>query len=610
MASSRAAESTRPGANATRRGDLAAWLFLAVVLLAVPQVGGDFFAYELGLYVLYGMVAQGLALTWGVAGFLSLGQALFFGLGAYLAGHALRLDAGYQPSLWFLPLSIVVPAVLAYGVARLVFARRHESGPYFALITLALVMFGFQLANQWSSVTGGFNGLGGIEAPFGLDAYGNYYYLIAGACLFTTGLMTYLIRAPLGTLWFAIAQNENRLQFFGFRTDHLKAVAFAVSAALGGLAGALFAGHQGIVTPQATSVMLSAELLIWTAVGGRRSPYGALLGAVAIGMLSTELRDHFAYWEVIIAVLFIAVVMRFPDGILGGLQWLWQSSGRLIGNGSRDGAPGPHGMSSTTVPAPPVRHRQLTELPQLTYREVQVRQNGVSILNGLTFATRAQGVHCIIGPNGAGKTSCFNVLTGRLPLAAGDIRFRGHRVNGYRADAMARLGVGRKFQIPSVFGALSVAENLQVALWANRASFLDLLGSKARGWHSAILDEMYQEFPFLLQGGATPAAAISQGQRQMLEFAMTATAEPVLFLLDEPCAGLSVAETKHLSRVMQVTVTRLRAAALVVEHDMSAVEALADHVYVFHQGRLLAEGSYGEIRDNPEVQAVYSGGHK
>ncbi|MGE4341279.1 MAG: ATP-binding cassette domain-containing protein, partial [Pigmentiphaga sp.] len=548
-----AAGGLRASAAGSRSGrgmgrDLLAWLVLAVVLLSVPAVMDEFFAYELGLYLLFGIVAQGIALAWGRAGFLPLGQALFFGLGAYLACYVLPSSGVFSTTAGLL-LCALAPALLAYGVARLVFARRHESGPYFALITLALVMFGFQLANQWRSVTGGFNGISGVPVPFDLDRYSNYYYLVVAATLASTALVVWLLRTPLGTLWAAIAQNENRLQFFGFATDRLKAWAFAVSAGLGGLAGALFAGHQGIVTPQASSVVLSAEFVIWAAVGGRRSPYGALLGAVIIGMLSTYLRDHFAYWEIVIAVIFIVIVMRFPDGILGLLQGL----GRAL---ARRPPPSPGLAAEPGAVAPVPSYRREVAPATLRYDDVVVRQGSVRILNGLDLALDRPGLHCVIGPNGAGKTSSFNVLTGRLPLTSGHLTFQGRRVDGYRADAMARLGIGRKFQIPSVFAELTVADNLRIAQWANRVRRADMLRMATRDWSSETMALMHREFPFLAEVAHMPAGAISQGQRQMLEFAMTAVTEPVLYLLDEPCAGLSVDETRHLSAVIQATVRR------------------------------------------------------
>lgn len=609
----------------TRRGNAAALarglVPLAICLLAVPPLFGDFFAYELSLYLMYGIVAQGLALTWGRAGFLSLGQALFFGLGAYLAAFALKSQAGPAIQALLLFAAVLAPTVLAYIIGVLVFMRRYESGPFFSLITLALVMFGYQLANQWSSVTGGFNGVGNIPVLFGLDRYSQHYYLVAAICLASTALIAWLMRTPLGTLWAATAQNENRLQFFGFDTYRLKAVAWAVSAFLGALAGVLFASQQGLVTPQASSVILSAELVIWTAVGGRAGPYGALLGAVAIGLLSTELREQFAYWEAIVAIVFIVVVLRFPEGVGGALMRLWQSSRRGLARSAAENAVGAPAVAAAGAAgdglagggrgmAPPVSFRRDGGDFALSISDAHVKQGPVRILNGLSLQAGRRGLHCLIGPNGAGKTSTFNMLTGRLPLARGSVRFNGRDVSGFGAPAMARLGVGRKFQIPSVFPELSVRDNLCIALWANRAHGWALLGNGVRGWNTPMLAFMSQSFPFFAQTLDEPAGALSQGQRQMLEFAMTALAEPLLFLLDEPCAGLSVDETRHLGGVIAETVGRLDACALIVEHDMAAVEALADHVYVLHQGSLLAQGAYAQVRQNAEVQAVYAGGSK
>ena len=584
---------------------------MLVVLSLVPVLAGDYVAYQIGLYLLYAMVAQGIALTWGRAGFLPLGQSLFFGLGAYLAGFALKAVPDSLPSL--LPLmaaATLLPAVLAWLIGRLVFARRHESGPYFSLITLALVMLGFQVANQWSSVTGGFNGLGGIPELPGVDRYSELYYLIAVLSIVVTGLFAWLGSTPLGTLWAAIAQNENRLQFFGFATDRLKALAFAVSAAAAGLAGALYAAHQGLVTPQATGFLLSAEFVIWTAVGGRSSPYGALLGAVGIGLLSSELREHVSYWEAVVAVVFIAVVIRFPGGLLGGAsagaRIVLDALGTLRARGRRE----PAAASPAHTQAPPVRHARLPRGVGLRFEDVRVRSSGVSILNGLHLAIDGGGIHCLIGPNGAGKTSTFNVLTGRLPMSAGRVLLGERDVSGRRADAMARLGVGRKFQIPSVFAQLSVADNLRIALWANRLDRAQLLMTAPRHWRTPLLERMHGQLGFLREAAGRPAGTLSQGQRQMLELAMTVLSEPRLLLLDEPCAGLSAQETERQIAIVTASVAALGATALIVEHDMAAVEALASRVHVLHQGRLLASGTLAQIQSDAAVRQVYAGGRK
>lgn len=195
-------------------------------LLFVPFIWDTFVAYQLGLYLLYGMVAQGIALCWGRTGFLPLGQALFFGIGAYISGAALtQVGENWLLLIPAFMLAIVLPALLACVIGLLVFNRQVGSGPFFSLITLALSILGFQLANSWSSVTGGFNGLTGIPGLPGVDSYEHLYYVILAALLFGSLLLLYLLRTPFGQLLGATAGNEERLQFFGFHTGLLKAMA-------------------------------------------------------------------------------------------------------------------------------------------------------------------------------------------------------------------------------------------------------------------------------------------------------------------------------------------------------------------------------------------------
>jgi branched-chain amino acid transport system permease protein len=575
---------------------------LSALLAAVPWLAGDYRAYQLGLYLLYGIAAQGIALTWGSAGFLSLGQAVFFGLGAYMSGFVLKA-AQAQPLAWcLLPLVAIVPGVIAYAIGRLVFARAQASGPYFSLITLALAMLAVQIANQWSSVTGGFNGMGGIPELPHLGRYDLMYWLVAAACVSTTALLAWSQRTPWGVLLRATAQNEARLQLFGLATDRLKATAFAVSGLVAGIAGLLYAPHQGLVTPQSIGYGLSTELVIWAAVGGRAGPYGALLGALAIGLASSELREHFAYWEVLVALVFIAVMLRYPGGLMSALGVLMN---RLPKRATRWAESNPPTRQAQT-PAP----RKTAVVRELAYVGVEVQLGGVRILDGLNLRLVSRGVHCLIGPNGAGKTSSFNVLTGRLALTRGMIFLNGRDVSGRRADTIARLGVGRKLQIPSVFSELSVEQNLLIALWAQRARQRDLFSAASWHWHTPMRALVEHEFVFLRDKAAQPAGELSQGERQMLELSMTLLAEPRVLLLDEPCAGLSPQETRRQMDVIDKAVRALDAMALVIEHDMAAVEVLAQRVHVLHQGRLLTSGTLAEVQAHAGVKAVYAGGRK
>ncbi len=586
----RAADAPRRGVPALARAAAA-----IVALLALPFAVGDFWAYQLGLLYLYAIAALGIGLCWGRAGFLPLGQGLFFGLAAYLSGLAL---IAFEESPWWLlgliPLAACASGVLAFVIGTLVFRRRGESGPYFSMITLALSLLAYQVANNWESVTGGFNGLKGIPGLPGLDSYTAAYYVAAltliGAVLGTG----WLYRAPLGVLWAALAHNERRIVMFGFDSNRLKAVAFGVSGLLAGIGGALYAPQQGLVTPQLCGFGLSADLVIWAAVGGRGRLLGPVLGAILIGALTSALRDRFQFWEIGIAIVFILVVLQFPQGLVGlfaPLERWWRGCARR----------------SAPIAAPPVISAE--GVARLTIDAVEVQLGDVRILDRLTLAFDRPGIYCVIGPNGAGKTSTFNMLTGELAAQAGRVSFDGRAIDRLPTHRIVRLGIGRKFQIPSVFARLAVADNLAIALWSGRAGAFALLRPRLRRWSSALRDELALRYPFLADADRT-AAELSHGERQVLELAMALLGEPRLLLLDEPCAGLSPQETAAAIEAIRWASARRGATIVVIEHDMSLVRKLADHVFVLHNGSLIAEGTVAQVQANAAVQAIYVGAEK
>ncbi len=566
---------------------------VAVVLILLPFGLGDFAAYQLALYFLYAIAALGVGLCWGSAGFLPLGQAMFVGIGGYLSGLALIQFKGSALLIVLLPLAALLPGLLAFGLGLILFRGRRETGPYFALITLALSLLAFQIANGWNSVTGGFNGLKRIPGLPGLDDFSDAYWISAAALGVVIIGTSWLLKAPAGVLWRAVAQNERRVAFLGFDVTKTKAVVFGLSGVLGGIAGVLYAPQQNLVTPQLVGFTLSAELVIWAAVGGRGSLYGPILGTILIGMLTAELRNTVAYWEWLLAVIFIVVVRWAPQGLVGFAAPLVARL-RPRETGAKREAP------ARSLPNGAVT---------VAFEGIAANAGPVQILDGLTLAVDHPGITCLIGPNGAGKTSCFNLLTGELPAAQGSVRFAGRAITGMPPTDVTRLGIARKFQIPNVFPDLGVAENLNLALWGARARARDLLKLSLHRWSSPLLRELSERYPFLSEGRRR-AGDLSHGERQILELAMALAMEPRLLLLDEPCAGLSPEETHRVIDVIRWARQRLGLAIVIIEHDMSLVKELADRVLVLHQGRLLAQGSIAEVQANPAVRAVYAGGTK
>ncbi|MEC7763253.1 MAG: ATP-binding cassette domain-containing protein [Pseudomonadota bacterium] len=574
-------------------------LLLTVLLIALPVFGGEYLSLQVGLYLLYGIAAQGVALAWGRGGFLPLGNALFFGLAGYGTAMALNMTGGaLLPSVAAVIVIAIALAAFAWALAAIIFRGRTDSGPFFSLITLSLVLIASQLAETNPDITGGFNGLTGFPPLAGLDPFGNLYYVIAALVLVVSVSLMAIERLPAGLVMRALVSQEPRLQTLGFATNQVKAWIFAGSAFITALAGALFATHQGLVSPPSTGFLLSTEFVIWAAVGGRLHPLGALFGAVAIGMLSAELRDTFAWWEVTIAVVFLLVVLFAP----GGAAELFVRFLRKLGLRAK-----PPTHPATPAPA----SRAQTSSGALSLDDVDLHAGSVHILRSLSFDAAVSGTLGVIGPNGAGKPTMLKAITGAMPVQSGAVRLGTKDITNSTPHRALDAGIGRKFQIPTVFGGLSVHENLQLAALAARARARDFLRSAALGWQTAPLTRLLETPGVTLAAqGQDDAGTLPQGHRQMLELALTIGAAPKILLLDEPTAGMSPEESALMVRLIQDYQRDTDAFVLVIEHDMSLVEALEARVLVVHQGHALAEGTLQDIRGNDEVTAVYAGGKK
>jgi branched-chain amino acid transport system ATP-binding protein len=230
---------------------------------------------------------------------------------------------------------------------------------------------------------------------------------------------------------------------------------------------------------------------------------------------------------------------------------------------------------------------------------------GVQALYDVTLAVAPGEFRAVIGPNGAGKSTFFNTITGLHQPDAGDVFFAGERITGRPPYALARMGVGRTFQITSIFRAMSALENVQVALLAHERKSWQMWPRAC-----ALLVARTQELLSLvgLTGADHRAAGtLSHGDQKRLELAIALARRPRLLLLDEPTAGMAAQERLESIRLVHRIAGELGLTVIFTEHDMAVVFAVATVITVLHQGRVLAEGEPAAVRAMREVQQVYLG---
>jgi len=243
--------------------------------------------------------------------------------------------------------------------------------------------------------------------------------------------------------------------------------------------------------------------------------------------------------------------------------------------------------------------------PILRIEGLAKRFGGLEALGGVNLSVAPGDFRAIIGPNGAGKSTFFNTMTGLLKPDAGRVVFEGRDVTGEPPHRLARRGVARTFQITSVFADLTALENVQVALLAH-ARMSWSVWPKARPLHTARARELLN-LVGLGAGADRRAGTLSHGDQKRLELAIALAGEPRLLLLDEPTAGMAAQERLESIRLVHRVARELGLSCVFTEHDMAVVFAVATHITVMHQGRVLAEGTPAEVRSRREVQQVYLG---
>ncbi len=300
------------------------YLLIGIAVLVLPFIVRPAIASEIWIFAMFGL---GLNLLLGYTGMLSFGQATFFGSAAYVAGWLLK---NYGINVFFaLGIGVGVGAASAALVGYLCVQR---SGLYFIMLTFALNQLFFFTAYQWTTVTGGEDGMPGIPRPefWGIDFIDPmiYYAFVSALFLLSLWAMKRIVESPLGKILVAIRENEVRAEAVGYHVPRFKLLAFVIGGAFSGLAGVLYAMLFGIVPLEAIGFVTSGNVVFATLIGGSGSLYGPVIGSFVFIWLSESMSTVWARWPLLLGLAFILVVLFLRGGVVEAWSkfWLWRSS--------------------------------------------------------------------------------------------------------------------------------------------------------------------------------------------------------------------------------------------------------------------------------------------
>jgi branched-chain amino acid transport system permease protein len=575
------------------------WVTVTALLALAPTLGlSPTSSRQLLLIALLSLVVSGLNLSFGFAGELSFAQPAMYAIGAY---STVVVSMQFVNDV-LVCLVVAVAAGLLLGLLSGIPGLRL-GGWVLAISSLYLVLLVPDVVSATKEYTGGFQGIGGIPLAqiFGQELGTEAFLavvIVASALWFA--LFRNLVVSSFGDSLAVLRESPILASSLGISVYATKLKVYALSGVPAAMAGAFFGYLDGFVAPETFGVHLAIVVLAASILGGSRSVYGVFAGAalLQLGPMQSTAFGDYAFIAYGVFLILAGVLLR------RGLVGVWD--GVLDKRRARrpKAAP-PHApMAAVDAELPPVNGQRLS------VSGVSKKFGGVAALTDVTFDVNPGEIVALIGPNGSGKTTLLNIISGYYRLDEGAVHLGDTEISRLSTHRVARAGIARTFQTPSV-PALSVRAAVGSSRsHINRASLIETMLRLPRYRRAVASDRVAVDAVLAAVGlsaaADTPAQSLPLGTRRLLELARSLAGQPGVLLLDEVASGLDDEEIEELSRIVRA-VRNQGGAVLLVEHNFPLVRSLADRVVVLSRGEVVVVAAPDEVAQHPEVLEHYLG---
>lgn len=583
-----------------------ALLILALIPLILPD--SQYEQSVLILCFLFAIMASGWNIISGLTGYVSLGHSVFLGIGMY-TGSLLSRAFGV-PTYYFVLVSMLVTILSAVIIGAVILRTKSHS---FVIITIAVMLSAQLVASNWRSFTGGTEGLI-FKSPSWARRLGNspYYYMLFAVLLLTIALVWFIMNSRLGAGFTAIRDDEAKAASIGINTTQYKIIAYALSVAPFGLAGAIYAQYLGFVNPLGSfNMLLSVYLVLAALVGGKGTLWGPIIGGFIIALANegaTISSGGVSARVLIMGLVLVITVMFVPQGLLNSI-----TSSLASRKSSKESVAFIDQASiaerDNDIPIErivrPLSDRLLRSESEsiLSITNLYKSFGGVKAVNGVSLNIKRGSITGLIGPNGSGKTTLFNCITGTYGIDKGSVTLNGEDISNLNPWVRAHKGLGRTFQITKLFKSMNVLDNLVAPL--EKPSVKRMLANKIQG---DAVDRARDVLSFmgLSSFENSKVGSLSFGQQKLVEFAQILMLRPEIIMLDEPASGINPILIERLSNAIR-KLNEAGTTFLIVEHNIPLVLSLCDYVHVLSAGELLLSGTPEEVRKSEAVIEAYLG---